>query len=111
MEYIFLFCLIPLILVAMPYIGAMLIAISRMYEHSRRVALHDARLAEMEIKRAAMIDARIARSLIAEAKAAEANNKTVIQDMNIELLQLKIARERRDLGLDVPDFQPKDYGD
>jgi hypothetical protein len=110
MAFTFFFIIIPLLVIGLPFIGALFAMFARGYERNQKITLNNAKLWESHLKQEAMQEARAARSMIAEAKAAEANNKTVIQDLNIELLKLKIAKAEADLGRNVPDFDPDDHG-
>ena len=97
-----LLCLSPFILLAMPFIAGAIIDVIRIRERNVKNAMQAERLA-------ALADARAHRSMVAEAKIAAEHNKTLKAELEIELLALKIQKERKAQGLDAPDFNPSDY--
>ena len=109
MEYTFFFFILPFIIVALPFIGALQAMIGRSIEAKQRRDLHAARLREAEIKRKAAQDAAALRSQIFEAQVAAQNDRALKAALELELLQLKIGRERKAQGLDAPEFNPQNY--
>ena len=109
MGYTFFFFILPFIIVALPFIGAMQAMISRSIEAKQRRDLHAARLREAEIRRKAAQDAAALRSQVFEARVAAENDKALKATLELELLQLKISKERRAQGLDAPEFNPQNY--
>lgn len=105
-----LICLSPFILLALPFIaGAYIDFVVKPRERRAKQAERDMKQAIAAERQAALAEARLHRAMIAEAKIAEAHNKTMREELNIELLALKIQKERKAQGLDAPDFDPKDY--
>jgi len=47
--------------------------------------------------------------IINEAKIAHENNRVLIQDLQIELLKLKIEREQKELYPKADEFRSEDY--
>lgn len=99
---IYIFLLFVVALAFLPFIAAVLNAIHQARERRLRNTLTTMRIAESLAKREASI-------LVAEAKIAEAHNKVELQELKIEVERLKILRERKEQGLDVPEFNPRDY--
>lgn len=97
-----LLCLSPFILLALPFIAGAIIDIIRIRERNVKNAMQAERLA-------ALAEAREHRAMVAEAKIATEHNKTMKAELEIELLALKIQKERKAQGLDAPDFNPSDY--
>ena len=96
-----LLCLSPFILLALPFIAGAIIDVIRIRERNVRNAMQAERLA-------ALAEARAHRAMVAEAKIAN-EHKTMEAELKIELLALKIRKERNAQGLDAPEFTPKDY--
>lgn len=97
-----LLCLSPFILLALPFIAGAIIDVIRIRERNVKNAMQAERLA-------ALAEARLHRAMVAEAKIAAEHNKTMKAELEIELLALKIRKERNAQGLDAPEFTPKDY--
>lgn len=97
-----LLCLSPFILLALPFIAGAIIDVIRIRERKVKNAMQAERLA-------ALAEARELRARIADTKIATEHNKTMKAELEIELLALKIRRERNAQGLDAPDFNPSDY--
>lgn len=49
------------------------------------------------------------RAQLQETRLARENNLIVLQDLKLEAEALKILKLKKELGLNAPDFQPKDY--
>ena len=92
----------PFILLALPFIAGAIIDVIRIRERKVKNAMQAERLA-------ALAEARLHRAMVAEAKIAAEHNKTMEAELKIELLGLKIQKERKAQGLDAPEFTPKDY--
>ena len=90
-----LLCLSPFILLALPFIAGAIIDVIRIRERNVRNAMQAERLA-------ALAEARAHRAMVAEAKIANEHNKTMEAELKIELLTLKIRKERNTQGLDYP---------
>ena len=109
-----LLCVMPVLLVAAPFVIGIITSILSAWvkaeETRRKNALIEARLNEAHQKAIEREEARAARALIAEAKAAEANDRATIQMLNVEIAQLKIKKLRKDLNLDAAPFDPDDHG-
>jgi len=100
---IFIFCVgLPVAVILSPFAIGMCVDYRRGQERKRKLALQDARLLDLA-------EARALRARIAEAKIAEAHNRAEVQGLQIELLALKIGKERKEQGLDAPEFNPTDY--
>ena len=97
-----LLCLSPFILLALPFIAGAIIDVIRIRERNVRNAMQAERLA-------ALAEARLHRAMVSEARIAAEHNKTMEAELKIELLTLKIRKERNTQGLDAPDFNPSDY--
>lgn len=97
-----LLCLSPFILLALPFIAGAIIDVIRIRERKVKNAMQAERLA-------ALAEARALRARIADTKIATEHNKTMKAELEIELLALKIQKERKAQGLDTPDFNPSDY--
>ena len=102
MEFIALYCVLPVFIVGACVIGAGVNAYLTACEKQRKIELHNAKLQEAKAK------AELHRSTI-EMRAAKATNDVILQDTKIEIEQLKLLKLKRDLGLTVPEFTPKDY--
>ena len=55
------------------------------------------------------IDLQAQQQIINEAKIAHENNRVLIQDLQIELLKLKIEREQKELYPKADEFRSEDY--
>ena len=55
------------------------------------------------------IDLQAQQQIINEAKIAHENNRVLIQDLQIELLKLKIEREKKDLYPKADEFRDEEY--
>jgi len=97
-----LLCLSPFILLALPFIAGAIIDVIRIRERKVKNAMQAERLA-------ALAEARLHRQMIADTKIATEHNKTMEAELKIELLALKIQKERKAQGLDTPDFNPSNY--
>jgi len=103
------FCVMPWIVIALPFILALIYAPQQYADRKRKLAhaaaqnrLREMKIIEAQLKAAALEQLR-------EMREAEINNKVVLQDSKIELEQLRILALRRKLSLDAPDFKAKDY--
>lgn len=92
----------PFILLALPFIAGAIIDVIRIRERNVKNAIQAERLA-------ALAEARLHRQMIADTKIATEHNKTMKAELEIELLALKIRKERNAQGLDAPEFNPSDY--
>ena len=102
MEFIALYCLLPLFVVA----GAIGLAAMQAYlaacEKQRKIELHNAKLAEARMKR------ELHQKTI-EMRAAKAANEVVLQDIRIDTEKAKLLKLQKELGLTAPGFDAKDY--
>lgn len=57
------------------------------------------------------LDAQQLKNRATLIKTEQGQNKLVLQDQQIEINKLKILKERRELGLDAPEFDPTGYTD
>ena len=55
------------------------------------------------------IDLQAQQQIINEAKIAHENNRVLIQDLQIELLKLKIEREKKELYPKADEFAGEEY--
>jgi len=102
MEFIALYCVLPVFIVGACVIGAGVNAYLTACEKQRKIELHNAKLQEAKAK------AELHRSTI-EMRAAKATNDVILQDTKIEIEKLKLLKLQKELGLTVPEFTPKDY--
>ena len=102
MAYTIFFCVTPILIVLSPFVIGLVIDIYRFHERNVRNAIHAERLRELAEK-------RTHRAMVAEAKIAAENDKAEKARLEIDLLNLKIQKSRKDLNLDAPDFKPQDY--
>jgi len=102
MEFIALYCVLPVFIVGTCVIGAGVKAYLTACEKQRKIELYKAKLQEAQAK------AELHRSTI-EMRAAKATNDVILQDTKIEIEKLKLLKLQKDMGLTAPEFSPKDY--
>lgn len=102
MEFIALYCVLPMVIAGTCIIYAIRNAYLTACETQRKIELHKAKLQEAQAK------AELHRSTI-EMRAAKATNDVILQDTKIEIEKLKLLKLQKDLGLTAPEFSPKDY--
>jgi len=102
MEFIALYCVLPVFIVGACVIGAGVNAYLTACEKQRKIELHNAKLEEAKAK------AELHRSTI-EMRAAKATNDVILQDTRIEIEKLKLLKLQKEMGLTAPEFTPKDY--
>ena len=104
-----LFVIVPFVIACIPILAVAEQAWLAGKEKQRRIELHEAKIKEAHDRAEERAQRAIDATAVRETRIAEAHNKTMLMELKIELEALKIAKQRKDMGFDAPDFNPKDY--